>query len=83
MEDQLRRILNEVGGLAVPAASIASDGDLFAAGLTSFATVSVMLAIEDCFEVEIPDELVNRATFRTIAKLAEVVMALQSGSVAA
>ena len=83
MEDQLRRILDEVGGLTVPAADVASDQDLFAAGLTSFATVSVMLAIEDCFVVEIPDELVNRATFRTIATLAQVVTGLQSGSVVA
>lgn len=83
MEDQLRGILDEVGGLATPVAEITADQDLFAAGLTSFATVTVMLAIEEEFEVEFPDRLLNRATFKTIATLVGVVTELKGDRVAA
>lgn len=77
MEEQLRDILGDVGGLVVPVTGIATDQDLFAAGLTSFATVTVMLAIEGAFDVEFPDEALNRATFRSIDSLRTVIAGLQ------
>ncbi|WP_380786282.1 acyl carrier protein [Sphingomonas sp. R86521] len=83
MEDQLRGILEDVGGLAVPVATVGSDQDLFAAGLTSFATVTVMLGIEEAFDVEFPDALLNRATFRTIDTLVAAIAKLQGDSLAA
>ncbi len=83
MEEQLRTILGEVGGLAVPIAEIATDQDLFAAGLTSFATVSVMLGIEEEFGVEFPDALLKRDTFRSIAALIAVIAGLKDDTVAA
>lgn len=73
MEHELRVILAEVGGLAKPIDTIAVDEDLFAAGLTSFATVNVMLAIEDAFGVEFPDHLLARATFRSIDALGAAI----------
>ncbi|MES3152079.1 acyl carrier protein [Sphingomonas faeni] len=83
MEEQLRKILGDVGGLAVPAAGLTSDQDLFEAGLTSFATVTVMLAIEEAFEVEFPDDLLNRATFRSLSSLRRVIASLQGDDHAA
>jgi len=83
MEEQLRVILDEVGGLAAPIGDIATDQDLFAAGLTSFATVSVMLAIEEEFAVEFPDSLLKRDTFRSIAALLAVIAALKDDTLAA
>ena len=83
MEEQLRVILGEVGGLALPIGEIATDQDLFAAGLTSFATVSVMLAIEEEFDVEFPDTLLKRDTFRSIAALTAVIAGLKGDTVAA
>lgn len=83
MEEQLRDILGDVGGLAVPVAGIAADQDLFAAGLTSFATVTVMLAVEGAFDVEFPDALLNRSTFRSIDALRIVVAKLQADRLAA
>lgn len=78
MEEQLRDILGDVGGLAVPVAGISTDQDLFAAGLTSFATVTVMLAIEGAFDIEFPDDLLNRSTFRSIGSLQGVIARLQA-----
>lgn len=77
MEQQLRRILEEVGRLAVPVTSLHMESDLFAAGLSSLATVNVMLAVEDEFDVEFPDSLLSRRTFQSVAALMDVVADLQ------
>ena len=83
MDEQLREILGDVGGLAVPVAGITADQDLYAAGLTSYATVSVMLAIEEVFGVEFPDRLLKRETFRSIHALREVLATLKDDDLAA
>ena len=83
MDQQLRTILDEVGGLSRPAAGLGPHDDLFVAGLTSFATVGVMLAIEDEFDIAFPDALLVRATFRSIASLSGAIMGLQDHAHAA
>jgi acyl carrier protein len=76
--DQLRAILRDNGKLSVDATTLPEDADLFAAGLTSFATIQVMLAIEDAFGVEIPDERLNRKTFSSLRALNDVIAALRA-----
>jgi acyl carrier protein len=83
LEQQLRTILDEVGGLRKPAETLGLRDDLFAAGLTSFATVGVMLAIEDEFGVAFPDELLVRATFRSIESLSGAIAGLSGEARAA
>lgn len=83
MDQQLRTILDEVGGLSRPAAALGPNDDLFVAGLTSFATVGVMLAIEDEFDVAFPDALLVRATFRSMATLGAAIAGLQGHARAA
>ncbi len=82
VEEQISKILEEVGGLTTPAAQLGPDDDLFAAGLTSFATVNVMLGIEDAFDLEFPDRLLTRSSFRSIAALAGAVREAQSTATA-
>lgn len=77
LNQQLRTILDEVGGLSRPASTLDLDDDLFAAGLTSFSTIGLMLAIEDEYDIVIPDTLLVRATFRSIAALGGVIVSLQ------
>ena len=79
MNDELRRVLQVAGGLSVPVDQLDEDSDLFAAGLSSLATVNVMLAIEQRFAIEIPDELLTRRTFRSLASLRRTVESLRSG----
>ncbi len=66
---RIRAVLAKHGRLSVDALSSACDADLYDAGMTSHATVNVMLAIEDEFEVEFPDELLNRGVFASIASI--------------
>lgn len=69
MVDVIRGILAESGRLAVPVATLRDADSLFAAGLSSMATVTVMLALEDRFGVEIPDRLLTRRSFESIATI--------------
>lgn len=81
MEDRIRDILSKIGRLPVPIEDIGSDDDLYGAGLSSLASVNVMLAIEEAFDVEFPDHLLTRRSFQTISSLTGVVMSLKSSAV--
>jgi acyl carrier protein len=70
---QIREILTSHGRLSVEVAELKDDSDLYDAGLTSLITVNLLLAIEDHFDVEFPDELLSRRTFQSIDALAEAV----------
>ena len=73
---QVRAILAAHGRLPVDVAQLADDSDLYDAGLTSLITVNLLLAIEDHFDVEFPDELLSRRTFQSIGSLADAVKGL-------
>ena len=65
----IRTILDVQGRLSTPAQGLKDGDDLFQRGLSSHASVNVMLAIEDAFDVEFPDELLTRATFRSVESI--------------
>ena len=69
MTDEIRRILKEHGRLSKDAETLADDADLYQAGLTSHASVNVMLALEAKFDVEFPDYMLKRSAFQTIASI--------------
>lgn len=71
--EKIREILSQHGRLSISIDQIANDGDLYKAGLTSLATVGLMLALEDCFEVEFPDSLLSRKTFGSIDSILDAV----------
>lgn len=73
MQDQIRQILAENGRLAVSVDRLADDADLFAAGLDSLAIVNVLMSIEEHFDIELPDELLSRRSFASIASITRVV----------
>jgi acyl carrier protein len=80
--EKVREIVLQHGRLSVPAAQLADDGDLYNAGLTSLATVGLMLALEDAFEIEFPDNMLSRKTFGSIASLAAAVEELTAQTAA-
>ena len=71
----IREILALHGRMTVN--TVKDDDDLYAAGLTSLATVGIMLALEDRFDIEFPERMLGRATFRSIAAIAEAVTELK------
>lgn len=66
-DDVIRAALAAHGNLAVEVATLSADDDLYAAGLTSHATINVMLALEDELGVEFPEQLMRKSTFASIA----------------
>jgi acyl carrier protein len=79
MEETIRLVLTEHARLAVDANSIDEDSDLFDAGMTSHASVNVMLALEDAFDFEFPESMLKKSTFESIAAIRTSVLELTSG----
>jgi len=75
--EQIREILSSHGRLSVEINTLEDSSDLYHAGLTSLATVSLMLALEDEFDVEFPDSMLSRKTFASIEAIADCIDELQ------
>ncbi len=76
---KIRAILKEHGRLAKDAESLADDADLYQAGMTSHASVNVMLALEGEFDVEFPDHMLKRSVFESIAAIRTAIDELTAG----
>lgn len=74
--EQIRRILAQHGKLTADVATLDEATSLYAAGLTSHASVNVMLALEDEFDVEFPERLLKRSTFESILNLRDALDSL-------
>lgn len=77
MNDDIRQVLAQHGRLPVDPATLADDADLYAAGMTSHASVNVMLGLEDFFDVEFPDRMLTRGVFESVASIAAALTELQ------
>lgn len=73
MDDEIRGILAAHARLPVAAEGLPSDADLYAAGMTSHASINVMLALEEHFDVEFPDRMLTRSVFASIGAIADAV----------
>ncbi|MDL2401718.1 acyl carrier protein [Rhizobium mayense] len=83
MNETIRELLAKFGALPVAVDQITDDADLYAAGLSSFASVQLMLGIEEAFDIEFPDNLLNRKSFASIVAIEKTVaMILDSRKVA-
>lgn len=76
LSQHIRAVLNEGGTLPVDATMLRDGDDLYAVGLTSHATVNLMLGLEERFDVEFPDRLLRRRTFESIAAISAAVTEL-------
>lgn len=74
----IRDLVAEHGNLGTDVSQLADTDDLYAHGLSSLATVQLMLAIEDSFEIELPERLLVRSTFESVAAIADAVALLQT-----
>ncbi len=79
INEDIRNMLKEHGRLAVDVASLTDDSDLYQAGMTSHASVNVMLALEGHFDIEFPDRMLKRGVFGSIAAIRAAVEELTAG----
>lgn len=76
MTEDIRSIVKEHGRLSVDVTSLTDDSDLYAAGLTSHASVNLMLALEAKFDIEFPERMLRRKSFESIAAMRAAISEL-------
>jgi acyl carrier protein len=80
VKDGIRRILQDHARLSVDAGTIGDDANLYDAGMSSHASVNVMIALEDAFEIEFPDSMLRRSTFASVDAISSAVAQLRDGA---
>jgi len=78
MNDEIRKVIQEHGRLPVDVGTLSEYADLYQAGMTSHASVNVMLALEDSFDVEFPDRMLTRNAFASIAAISAALSELRA-----
>ena len=76
MDEQIRSILKQHARLAIDVDQLRDDTDLYQAGMTSHASVNVMLALEGTFNTEFPDLMLRRGVFVSVAAIRAAVQEL-------
>lgn len=76
MKERIRTVVDTHGRLPVSATTLPDDASLYAAGMTSHASVNVMLALEEEFDVEFPDEMLTRSAFESVGAIAQSLATL-------
>jgi acyl carrier protein len=78
VHDEIRQVIAEHGRLPVDVQTLSDDADLYEAGMTSHASVNVMLGLEDHFDIEFPDRMLKRSVFESIAAIAVALSELRT-----
>lgn len=73
---RVRDVLDKFGKLPLPVTEIDASADLYDNGLTSHASVNVMIALEDEFDVEFPDTMLQKSTFGSIDSISSAIARL-------
>jgi acyl carrier protein len=80
LKDRIRTIVSNHARLGLPLSQIGDSIDLYRAGMTSYASVQLMMALEDAFGIEFPDNMLSREVFANINAMAHAVEeVLQAG----
>lgn len=77
--EKIRNILKQHARLSADVDTLRDDSDLYQAGMTSHASVNVMLALESEFDIEFPDHMLKRGVFESIAAMSEAITKLTAG----
>jgi len=76
IDEQVRRVVAAHAGLSVDVETLADEEDLYRLGMSSHANVNVMLALEETFDIEFPEEMLRQATFRSLSAIRRSVSLL-------
>ena len=78
MKKQIHEIIYDHAGIELKNFRLDDDTDLYKHGMKSFASVQLMMALEDVFDVEFPDGMLKRTTFRSPAAIEKAIQTLKS-----
>lgn len=76
IEEKIREVLRDHARLSKPLDQIELTTDLYQAGMTSHASVNVMLALEGAFDIEFADHMLKRSVFTSVASIRDAVSEL-------
>lgn len=76
ISSRIRKVLADHGRLGVAPQTLSDEADLYQAGLTSHASVSIMLALEGEFAIEFPDQMLSRNVFSNVTAIRKAVETL-------
>jgi acyl carrier protein len=77
VSQQIRQVIKQHARLAVDVDTLGDESDLYSAGMTSHASVNLMLALEETFEIEFPERMLRRRAFENIAAIRAAVVELK------
>jgi acyl carrier protein len=80
MGTEIRQLIAQHARLAVDVDTLADDASLYEAGMTSHATVNLMLALEASFDVEFPDSMLRRSVFESVAAIEAALSEIQQAA---
>jgi len=78
LADRIRAVLAQHGRLNLDALTLADDADLYQAGMSSHASVNVMLALEGAFDIEFPDHMLTRSVFASVGAIRAALREIQA-----
>ncbi|WP_082034691.1 acyl carrier protein [Nigerium massiliense] len=78
MEETIKDIVGQHAGIGDAANGLDADADLYELGMTSHASVNLMMALEDEFDIEFPDSMMRRETFESVAAIKAAVEKVQA-----
>ncbi len=76
IEDKIKQVLRDHARLSKAVDQIDLTTDLYQAGMTSHASVNVMLALEGAFDIEFADHMLKRSVFTSVASIRDAVAEL-------
>ena len=77
MKERIQKIVKDNAGLGVGFENIDYSTNLYRAGMTSYASVVLMIALENEFSIEFPDGMLSRSVFESIDSIATAIESLQ------
>lgn len=82
MDERIRQVIDAYARVNVDVGELTDDADLYAAGMTSHASVNLMLGLENEFDVEFPDHMLRRSVFESVSSIRDALLELTSEAAA-
>ena len=77
MKQRIQKLVKDTAGLGAAFDKVGPETDLYQAGMTSYASVALMIALENEFDLEFPDAMLSRNVFESIDSIASAIESLQ------
>ena len=78
IENRVKQVIINYAELSDQAESLKVDDDLFALGMSSRASVGVMLGLESEFDIEFPDSMLRKDVFMTIRAISAAIESISN-----